>query len=144
MMHCSHVYLDTGDNVIGMTDSSDVNYSDYTMTIVNPVKLETIRTHDPETGRVSEIYMMKLLAPFSVSAQIELQTSKVIFMSDINVKYEKAYHDYLLARKLKDKMEEIEETLKVRNPSYSNTPDAEENPEEQEEYEREPDSPTYH
>lgn len=92
--------LTTGELVIGMIETEDIDYSAYTVILYDPIRVESMKMQ--AGGLIYETYVMKPLVPMSKDPFVSIQTSEIVFCSSLSEKYEEQYKLYVQAKAVQD------------------------------------------
>lgn len=103
-MLCKLFQLTTGEMIVGMVEEEVTDYTQYTITISQPIKIETIRMS--AQGTFFDSYIMKPLIPMSNQDYVEIMTDCIVFDVVVKPHYEKQYKLYIQAKDMAAQMQE--------------------------------------
>lgn len=112
MNYCKTVHLDSGEVIIGMVRTPELDLSNVITTVFHPVRLIPIPVQIQ--GIPTEILLMKKLAPTSDDEVVDIQTAKILYMASVREQHAEQYvnflqeHDDYMANQQNEQSPEIE------------------------------------
>lgn len=93
MNYCKTIHLDSGEVIMGLVQSHELDFSNVVTTIFHPIRLIPMAVQIQ--GVPSEILLMKTLASTSDDEVVEIQTAKILYMASVKVQHAEQYINFL-------------------------------------------------